>query len=109
MKTEAQRHASDLRAVAKSFVQVDTDLGTVENAVKAQAEALRGHEQKDADRFLQLHQGQANLEHRFEFLEMTIEVMRDEMIEGFRKLGALVRKRDPNEVTPDYRRGKNGS
>ena len=91
---------SELRAISAALATFNTDLSDLEK---------RGseHERKDGDRFLQLHQGMAALEHELEFIKGHLTILQDSMIDGFRKLGAEVRKRDPNEVTPP-RRGRDG-
>lgn len=96
-----------LRAVARSLETFDTDIGTVENAVGKLTTDLKEHEVHDVNRFLQLHQGMADLHHEFEFVKNFMTILQDSMIDGFRKLGAEVEKKDPNEVTPP-RRGRNG-
>lgn len=92
--------ASELRAHVAALEAIETDLTALEGAAK-------DHERKDMDRFLQLGQGMATLEHELEFIRNHLTILQDSMIEGFRKLGAQIEKRDPNEVTPP-RRGRNG-
>lgn len=93
--------ASELRQQVHALDVLSAEIGTVEAAQAA-------HQTQDTDRFLQVHQGVASLEHRLEFVEMRLELMHDQMIEGFRKLGAQMDRRDPDETTPRPRRGKNG-
>lgn len=97
-----------LRAVNRALETFDTDIGTVENAVTSISKELKEHDTRDTNRFLQLHQGMADLEHRMEFLLNMLTLTRDDMHDGFNRLGAKLSKRDPNEVTPPQRRGQNG-
>ncbi len=71
----------------------DTKLGEIQ-------QSAREHEQHDVNRFLQLHQEMSELHYEFEFVRNFLTILQDSMIEGFRKLGAEVPKKDPNEVTP---------
>src|SRR5690349_21234205 len=103
-----------LRHVSNALETFDTDIGTVENGVTGlRADVtglktdLKAHDERDTNRFLQLHQGMADLEHRLEFLLNMLTLTRDDMHDGFARLGAKIQKKDPNEVTPP-RRGRNG-
>jgi len=96
-----------LRAVRAALMPFDTDLADLEKRAKAHDDRAKAHEENDVNRFLQLHHGMADLEHRLEFVLNMITLMRDDMHEGFQRLGARIEKKDPNEVTPP-RRGRNG-
>lgn len=92
--------ASELRATIAALDAISTDLGDLEARGRA-------HEKADAERFAHLSEGAAQLEHEIEFVKNHLNLVHDQLLEGFRKLGALIDKRDPNEVTPP-RRGRNG-
>ena len=96
-----------LRAVSRALEPYETDMADLEAKANAAAVAMKEHEVHDVNRFLQLHQGMADLHHEFEFVKNFMTILQDSMIDGFRKLGAVVEKKDPNEVTPP-RRGRNG-
>lgn len=104
-----------LRAVSKALKPFDTDLADLERLAQEQSKAVSDHAKKseehelaDVRRFLQVHAEISKLNHSLEFLHNRIDLMHDQLIEGFRNLGAQITKRDPNEVTPPVRRGRNG-
>lgn len=107
MSTTHAAEARMLRAVSKALKPFDTDLADLEKRAKAHDERLVAHEEADSLRFLQAQQGIAELHHELEFVKNHLNLVHDQVIEGFRKLGAQLTKRDPNEVTPP-RRGRNG-
>lgn len=60
---------------------------------------LRSHETNDSARFKQLQEAAAKAARNDVHLENLVTLLHDQMIEGFRKLGAELE---------DSRRGKNG-
>ncbi len=108
IKTLDQRMASDLRAISRSFKTFDGDIESIERLAREQMEKAARHEASDAQRFSDLTDGQATLEHEIAFLVLRMDLIHDQLIEGFRKLGAQMTKRDPDESTPRTRRGANG-
>lgn len=96
-----------LRAVNRALETFDTDIGTVENAVANVSKQFDEHEKADVRRFLQVHQEIGKLNHSLEFLHNRMDLVHDQLIEGFRALKVVINKRDPNEVTPP-RRGWDG-
>lgn len=110
----AASEASLLRAVSAALKPFDTDLADLEKRAKAHDERLQAHskqaeehEQADARRFLQAQQGIADLHQELEYVKNHINLVHDQLIDGFRALNVVINKRDPNEVTPP-RRGRNG-
>lgn len=89
----------------------------LEQSVMAVEETMVEHEQADNHRFLLARKDikeaeertsskDRALNQRLDFLESYMNLLHDQLIEGFRKLGAPIEKRDPNEQTP--RVGKHG-
>jgi hypothetical protein len=101
-----QSEASLLRAVKGALAPFNTDLADLEARAKTHDDRLRDHETADSQRFLQAQEGIASLHYEIEFVKNHLNLLHDQMVDGFRKLGASINKRDPDEVTP--RRGRNG-
>lgn len=97
-----------LRAVSKALKPFDTDLADLEKRAETHDQRLQEHEKADNARFMQAQQGIAELHHEVAFMKNHLELIHDQMLDGFRNLGAQITKRDPNEVTPPVRRGRNG-
>lgn len=102
-----QSEASLLRAVKGALAPFNTDLADLEARAKTHDERLQKHEEADALRFLQAQTEIGAIHYELEYVKNHINLIHDQMIEGFSKLGAAINKRDPDEVTPP-RRGRNG-
>jgi hypothetical protein len=105
---------SDLSDTARALSLLERDLTAVEKTMET-------HEQADNNRFLLARKDIMELEERdakrarsvhdrMDFLEDYLKLVHDQMIDGFRKLGAAIEQRDPNEITPRIRKRdeKNG-
>ena len=89
-----------LRAVSRSLEAFDTDIGTVEKSIGSMSKSFDEHEAADVRRFLQVHHEISKLNHSLEFLHNRMDLVHDQLIEGFRALKVVINKRDPNEITP---------
>lgn len=87
--------ASDLRRLNGTLRLFHEDMVALE---KAAAE----HEQSDTDRFGAVAKGNAALAADVAFIKDYLNVLHDQMIEGFRQLGARLEKVEPKK------RGSNG-
>lgn len=96
-----------LRAIGRALQTFDTDIGTVENAISGLSKSFDEHDKADVRRFLQVHETIDLLRYEIEFVKNHVNLVHDQMIEGFRAMNVVINKRDPNEVTPP-RRGRNG-
>ena len=96
-----------LRVVRATLEPFHTDMANIEGRAKDHDERAAEHEKADAVRFLQAQEGIAALHYEVEYVKNHLNLLHDQMIEGFRKLNVVINKRDPDEVTPP-RRGRNG-
>ncbi len=87
---------SDLADTVRALDVIHADLSTIEKAAKAHSEA-------DDARFQQLQgdKGMAGVHAKLSHLENYLTILQDQMIDGFRQLGARIE-------TVEVKRGKNG-
>jgi hypothetical protein len=87
---------SDLGDTVRALDVIHADLSTIENAAKL-------HSESDDARFRQLQgdQGMAGIHATLAHLGNVLIVLQDQMIDGFRQLGARVER-------IEVKRGKNG-
>jgi hypothetical protein len=87
--------SSELRAQVAAFDVMNADLAKIEReAAEHRAEDQRQHKQ--------LGDGMADLHHKLDFIINMQTVLQDQMVEGFRALGARVK------VLEAPKRGTNG-
>jgi hypothetical protein len=88
---------SDLADTVRALDVIHRDLSTIEKAAKVHSEA-------DDSRFQQLQgeHGMAGIHATLSHLGNVLNVLQDQMIDGFRQLGARIER-------VETKRGKNGS
>jgi hypothetical protein len=87
--------SSELRAQVAALDVMNADITAAEKRADA-------HEASDAEHHKQLGDGMADLHHKLDFIINMQTVLQDQMVEGFRALGARVTKLE------GPRRGQNG-
>ncbi len=96
-----------LRVVRATLEPFHTDMANIEGRAKDHDERAAEHEKADSARFLQVHEELSRVHYELEYIKNHLNLVHDQMIQGFRELKVVINKRDPDEVTPP-RRGRNG-
>jgi uncharacterized membrane protein len=96
-----------LRVFRAALEPFHTDVTNLEGRAKDHDERAAEHEKADAARFLQAQTEISKIHYELEYIKNHLNLVHDQMIQGFRELKVVINKRDPDEVTPP-RRGANG-